>query len=184
MEEFADRYGFRLVKLVDSRCTMKEFEFDQVLLMPTPKGYRALVEQADEEIDPKVKSHLLKIWSKGTLENLSYFVMAVAVYSRSVSDPPIDIDVGGVLLKTAAFCNLRCIYRKEAGGGCRIAMKESQHHLPKCIKIPKGIDIIWRRLKSYIATGNSISIEDALGTHNAMDVKIDLRADFAPATSC
>ena len=46
MEDFADRYGSRFVKLVDSRATGKEFEFDQVLLMPTAAGYRALVEQA------------------------------------------------------------------------------------------------------------------------------------------
>jgi len=42
MEDFADRYGSRFMKLVDSHDSGKEFEFDQVLLMPTAEGYRAL----------------------------------------------------------------------------------------------------------------------------------------------
>ncbi|MCX6681276.1 MAG: hypothetical protein NTX42_13065 [Methanothrix sp.] len=46
MDDFADRYGSHFVKLVDSGASGKVFEFDQVLLMPTAAGYRALVEQA------------------------------------------------------------------------------------------------------------------------------------------
>ena len=62
MEDFADRYGSRFVKLVDSRATGKEFEFDQVLLMPTAAGYRALVEQARVEIKPRIMSYLSIRW--------------------------------------------------------------------------------------------------------------------------
>jgi hypothetical protein len=46
MDDYVNRYGSHFVKLIDRRATMKEFEFDQNLLMPTAKGYRALVEQA------------------------------------------------------------------------------------------------------------------------------------------
>jgi hypothetical protein len=44
MEYFTDRYGSHFVRLVDSRSTCKEFEFDQVLLiansnrLPCPGG--------------------------------------------------------------------------------------------------------------------------------------------------
>jgi hypothetical protein len=72
MEEFANRYGNHLIKLKDNRVTMKEFEFDQMLLMPTAGGYRALVEQAKIEIKPKIMKQLSKRWSEGTIENLSF----------------------------------------------------------------------------------------------------------------
>jgi len=49
MEDCSDRYGIHFVRLADSRVTMKEFEFDRMLLMPTARGYRALVEQAKVE---------------------------------------------------------------------------------------------------------------------------------------
>jgi hypothetical protein len=103
MFDYAERYGHRFVKLTDSRATEKEFEFDQMLLMPTARGYRSLVEQAKEEIDPRVMRRLSKVWTESTIENLSFFAMAAAVYARSVADPPYFIDVGMVLLKTAAF---------------------------------------------------------------------------------
>ena len=90
MEDFADRYGSRFVKLVDSWATKKVFEFDQVLLMPTAAGYRALVEQAQVEIKPRIMKYLSRRWSEGAIENLSFFAMAVAVYARSISDPPLD----------------------------------------------------------------------------------------------
>jgi hypothetical protein len=51
-------------------------------------------------------------WSDGAIENLSFFAMAVAVYARSVSDPPLTIDAGNMLLKTVGFCNRRCVNRK------------------------------------------------------------------------
>lgn len=184
MEDLVDRYGTRFTNLVDSNGSRKEYEFDQVLLMPTARGYRDLVKQADIEMGPKVKNYLLKRWSKGTLENLSYFVMAAAVYARSVSDPPCEVDVGEVLLRTVASCNLRCAQRKETGGGCRAAMMEGQHHLLKCIKVPRNIDVIWRCVKRYIATGEPVSIDDALKAHTSMSIKIDLHSDFAPTASC
>jgi hypothetical protein len=184
MEDFADRYGIHLVKLVDSNSTRKEFEFDQVLLMPTAGCYRSLVEQADIEIPLKTKNYLLKVWSEGTLNNLSYFVMAAAVYARSISDPPYNIDIGEVLTKTVAFCNSKCTHRGKASGSCRAASNKNQHHLPKCMKIPIGIEVILRCLKNYIANGKVISVNDALSAHEAMAVKIDLSPDFAPAASC
>ncbi len=101
MEDFGDRYGSRFVKLVDSRASGKEFEFDQVLLMPTAASYRALVEQARIEINPRIMRYLSRRWSEGAIENLSFFAMAVAVYARASSDPPLAIDVGKVLLRTA-----------------------------------------------------------------------------------
>ncbi len=58
MEDFANRYGVHFVKLIDYRASMKEFEFDQILLMPTAKGYRELIEQAKSEIDPKIMNYL------------------------------------------------------------------------------------------------------------------------------
>ncbi|MGB3943555.1 MAG: hypothetical protein WBK88_02035 [Methanothrix sp.] len=67
--------------------------------MPTARAYRALVELATEEVDPRVMRLLSKIWSVSTIENLSFFAMAAAVYARSVADPPRSIDVGRVLLK-------------------------------------------------------------------------------------
>ena len=88
MEDFADRYGSRFVKLVDSMGSGKEFEFDQVLLMPTAAGYRALVEQAQVEIKPRIMIYLSRRWSQGAIENLSFFAMAVAVYARrDISQP-------------------------------------------------------------------------------------------------
>jgi len=67
------------MKLVDSHATGMEFEFDQVLLMPTAEGYRALVEQARVEIKPRIMKYLSGRWSDGAIENLSFFAMAVAV---------------------------------------------------------------------------------------------------------
>lgn len=184
MEDFADRYGSHFIKLVDSRSTGKEFEFDQVLLMPTAAGYRALVEQAQVEIKPRVMRYLSRRWSQGAIENLSFFAMAVAVYARSISDPPLTIDVGKVLLRTVTFCNRRCANRKNSGGGCRLAMNSAEHHLPKCIKIPRDIAVILGSLKRYIATGNATRGQDAASLHEAMSVKVDPGADFVPATSC
>ena len=183
MEDFTDRYGSRFVKLVDSHATGKELEFDQVLLMPTAEGYRALVEQARVEIKPKIMKYLSRRWSDGSIENLSFFAMAVAVYARSVSDPPLTIDVGKVLLKTVVFCNRRCANRKGSGGGCRLAMNREGHHLPKCIKIPRDVAAILGCLKRYIAIGKAPSWQDA-DLQEAMSVKVDPGSDFAPATSC
>jgi hypothetical protein len=73
MEDYADRYGNHFMKLIDSRVTMKEFEFDQMLLMPTAEGYRALVEQAKIEIKPRIMNYLSANWSEGAIENLSFF---------------------------------------------------------------------------------------------------------------
>lgn len=42
MEDCAD-YGVHLVRLIDRRATMKEFEFDQTLLMPTAAGIEHLL---------------------------------------------------------------------------------------------------------------------------------------------
>lgn len=184
MEDFADRYGSHFMKLVDRKASGKEFEFDQVLLMPTAAGYRALVEQAQIEIKPRVMRYLSRRWSQGAIENLSFFAMAVAVYARSICDPPITIDVGAVLLKTVTFCNRRCAYRKGFRGGCRLAMNSAEHHLPKCIKIPRDIVVILGCLKRYIATGKATSGQDAASLHEAMSVKVDPGADFVPATSC
>jgi hypothetical protein len=184
MEDYADRYGVHFVRLIDRCVTMKEFEFDQMLLMPTAAGYRALIEQAKIEIKPRIKNYLSKKWPERALENFYFFAMAVTVYARSISDPPYMIDIGKVLLRTAAFCNLRCVHRKETGGGCRMAMNNSQHYLPKCIKLPRDIDVIWRCVKKYVATGKTISAEDAISLHKAMSVKVDPGSEFAPAASC
>ncbi len=184
MEDFADRYGSRFVKLMDRRGSGKEFEFDQVLLMPTARGYRALVEQAQVEIKPRAMKYLSRRWSEGAIENLSFFAMAAAVYARSVCDPPRTIDVGKVLLRTVAFCNRRCANRKGSGGGCRLAMNRDAHHLPKCIKIPRDIAQILSCLKRYLATGNATSGREDMAVHQAMSVKVDPGLDFTPATSC
>jgi len=184
MEDFADRYGSRFVKLVDRRGSGKEFEFDQVLLMPTAAGYRALVEQARVEIKPRAMRYLSRRWSEGAIENLSFFAMAAAVYARSVCDPPRTIDVGKVLLRTVAFCNRRCANRKGFRGGCRLAMNRDAHHLPKCIKIPRDIAQILGCLKRYLATGNAASGYDAASVYESMSVKVDPGSDFVPATSC
>jgi hypothetical protein len=184
MDDYENRYGSHFVKLIDRRVTMKEFEFDQMLLMPTAKGYRALVEEAEIEIKPRIMNYLSRKLSDGAIENLSFFAMAVAVFARSVSDPPIEIDVGKVLVKTVAFCNRRCTNRKETGGGCRMAMDKGHHHLPKCIKLPRDIEATWRRLKRYIATGGAICAPQAIGVQEAMGVEVNPASDFAPATSC
>jgi hypothetical protein len=184
MEDFSDRYGSRFMKLVDSRGSGKEFEFDQVLLMPTAAGYRALVEQARAEITPGVISYLSRRWSQGTIENLSFFAMAAAVYARSICDPPFALDVGKILLRTVAFCNRRCAYGKGFGGGCRLAMNRSEHHLPKCIKIPRDIAVVLSCLKRYIATGKEPGSQEAASVQRAMSVKVDPGLDYAPATSC
>ena len=184
MFDYAERYGHRFVKLVDSRATEKEFEFDQMLLMPTARGYRALVEQAKMEIDPRVMRHLSKVWPESTIENLSFFAMAAAVYARSVADPPYTINVGKVLLKTAAFCRLRCSRRKETGGGCMAAMGSGHHQVPKCVKLPRDIDATWRDLKKYIATGMAPGAKGATSAHEVTSVKFNLPFDYSPVTSC
>ena len=184
MDSCNEEYGRRFVHLVDRRSTMKTFDFDQVLLMPTAGSYRALVEQAKIEINPKIMRYLSKRWSEGTIENLSFFVMAVAVFGRSILDPPISIDVGKALLRTIASCNKRCVHRKETGGGCRAATNRAQHHLPKCIKLPIEISYGWDYLKRYVATGGAICQSDALGLQEAMRVSVHLKSDFAPETSC
>ena len=58
MDNFENRYGCHFFRLIDRRVTMKEFEFDQTLLMPTAKGYRALVEEAEIEIKPRIMNYL------------------------------------------------------------------------------------------------------------------------------
>ncbi len=184
MDDYLDRYGSHFVKLIDSRVTMKEFEFDQILLMPTATGYRALVEQAKIEIEPKIMKYLSEKWSKGAIENLSFFAMAVVVYARSISDPPYPVDIGKVLLKTVAFCNVRCARRKETGGGCLAVVNREQHYLPKCIKLPRDISVGWGYVKRYIATGGAICSPQAIGVHDAMGVRIQPGANFTPATSC
>lgn len=190
MEDYSKRYGVNFRKLTDCRVTKMEFEFDTILLMPTAKSYRSLVEQARIEIKPKIMNYLKKRWSEGTIENLSSFVMAAAIYARSVSDPPYEIDVGKVLLRTVAYCNLRCADRTETGGGCRIAAGKEEHHLPRCIKRPRDITIIWQCLKKYIATGKAMSakeetsIDEARKEKEAMSVKVELDHDFSPTASC
>jgi len=184
MEDYTERYGHLFVQLIDREATMKVFEFDQVLLMPTAEGYRALVEQAKIEIKPKIMNYLSERWSPGTIENLSFFAMAVTVYARSVLDPPVAIDVGKVLLKTVAACNKRCARRKETGGGCQAAMNKDQHHLPKCIKLPSEIVVGWGYVKRYIATGGAICTSDTKGVQDAMGVRIYLGSNFAPEASC
>jgi len=183
IDDYIEEYGHRFVQLVDSRVTRKTFEFDQVTLCPTAECYRSLVDQAKIEINPKIMSYLSRRWSEGTIENLSFFVMAVAVYARSIIDPPITIDVGKVLLRTVAACNLRCVCRKETGGGCRAAMNRNQHHLPKCIKLPREISVGWGYVKRYIATGGAICPSDAIGIQDAMRVRVRPGADFSPAAS-
>ncbi len=184
MEDFTERYGHLFVQLVDSRATMKAFEFDQILLMPTAEGYRDLVEQARIEIRPKAMDYLSQRWSPGTIENLSFFAMAVTVYARSILDPPVKIDVGKVLLKTVAFCNLRCALRKETGGGCQAAKDRENHHLPKCIKMPREISVGWGYVKRYIATGGAVCPPYANGVQEAMGVRVNLGSNFTPAASC
>lgn len=184
IDNFEDDDGHRIVLLVDRRATMKAFEFDQVLLMPTAKSYRALVEQAKVEIKPRAMKYLKERWSMGTIENLSFTVMAVAVYARSILDPPISIDVGKVLLRAVSRCNRRCVDRKGTGRGCRMAMNSGRHHLPKCIKLPGEISSGWDYLIRYIATGGAVCPPDAIGAQEAMRVEIHLRSDFAPEASC
>lgn len=183
-DNYTDRYGVHLVSLIDRCATMKEFEFDQTLLMPTAAGYRALIEQAKIEIKPKIRNYLLKKWPEKSLENFFFFAMAVAVYGRSISEPPYTIDIGKVLLRTVASCNLRCVHRMETGGGCRMSMNSSQHYLPKCIKLPRDIEIGWSCVKKYIGTGKAISALEAISLGQAMSVKVDPGSDFAPAASC
>ncbi len=190
MFDYAERYGHRFVKLTDSRATEKEFEFDQMLLMPTARGYRALVELAKAEIDPRVMRRLSKVWPPSTIENLSFFAMAAAVYARSVADPPYSIDVGKVLLRTAAFCRLRCSRRKETGGGCMAVAGSSRHQVPKCVKLPRDIEAVWRDLKRYIAAGAGEPGKAAPGgeamarADEAMRIDFKLPLDYSPVTSC
>jgi hypothetical protein len=152
--------------------------------MPTADGYRALVEQAKIEIKPKIMNYLSKRWPKSAIENLSFFAMAVAVYARSISEPPCSIDVGRILLRTVAFCNLRCERYKKARGGCLAAMSNGKHGLPKCIKLPRDVNIIWGYVKIYIATGGAICAPGTLGAQEAMSVNVYPASDFSPSTSC
>ena len=69
-------------------------------------------------------------------------------------------------------------------GGCRLALNKDNHHLPKCIKIPRDIAAILNCLKRYIATGIATSCLDAASMHEAMSLKVDPGSDFSPATSC
>jgi hypothetical protein len=119
MDDYANRYGCHFVKLIDRRVTMKEFEFDQNLLMPTAKGYRALVEQAKIEIEPKIMNYLSRKLSEGAIENLSFFAMAVAVFARSISEPSIEIDVGKVLIKTWLSAILDALIEKKPAEDAR-----------------------------------------------------------------
>ncbi|MHC1687366.1 MAG: hypothetical protein AB9879_06610 [Methanothrix sp.] len=190
MDEHAGRNGTHFRRLIDSRATGREFEFDPTSLTPTARGYRDLVEQARIEINPRILNYLKTKWSAGTIENLSSFAMAAAVYSRSISDPPHTIDIGKVLLRTVAFCNLRCANRVETGGGCRMAMDRGAHSLPRCIKMPRDIKMIWECIKIYIATGRAVNAQEVYDAArskeflDAMRIKIELDQDFAPAASC
>jgi hypothetical protein len=65
-----------------------------------------------------------------------------------------------------------------------LAMNREEHHLPKCIKIPRDIAAILSCLKRYIATGKATSGHDPAGLQEAMSVKVDPGSDYAPATSC
>lgn len=184
MEEFGLEYGHRFVQLVDRRASKKVFEFDQVLLMPSAASYRSLVEEARIEINPRIMKYLSRRWSEGTIEHLSFFAMAAAIYARSIMDPPLTIDIGRSLLKTVAACNLRCIQRRDKKGGCRAAMNGRNHHLPKCIKLPREISVVWGYLKRYIATGGAVCPSNAIGVQDAMSVKLRLNPDFHPEASC
>jgi len=184
MDEFGEEYGRRFVLLVDSRASKKAFQFDQALLMPTAGSYRALVDLARTEINPRIMRYLSQRWSEGTIESLSFFAVAAAVYARSVLDPPINIDIGKTLLITIAACNRRCVQKTHPGGGCRAARNSMRHHLPKCIKLPSEISVIWGYLKRYIATGGAVCPSDAAGVQEAMKVNIRLRSDFSPEGSC
>ncbi|MGB3944235.1 MAG: hypothetical protein WBK88_05545, partial [Methanothrix sp.] len=103
---------------------------------------------------------------------------------RSVADPPYTIDVGRVLLRTAAFCRLRCARRKETGGGCMAAMDRGRHMVPKCVKLPRDVDVAWRDLKVYIATGVPPRAGEAVRVYQATKVKFELPFDYSPVTSC
>ena len=184
MDEYIEKYGQRFVLLVDSRASKKVFQFDQSLLMPTASSYRALVELARMEINPRIMRYLSQRWSDSTIESLSFLAMAAAVFARSILDPPVNIDVGKTLLRTAAACNKRCIQIGNSGGGCRAGRNSMRHHLPKCIKLPLEISVIWGYLKRYIATGGAICPSDAAGVMEAMRVDIQLRSDFFPEGSC
>ena len=184
MDEFGEEYGRQFLQLVDRRASKKVFEFDQTLLMPTAASYRDLVEQAKMEINPRIMRYLSQRWSEGTIESLSFFAMAAAVYARSVLDPPVNIDVGRTLLRTVAACNQRCVEKKDSGGGCRAARNKMRHHLPKCIKLPLEISVTWGYLKRYVATGGAICPTDAAGVSEAMKVDIRLRSDYSPEGSC
>lgn len=135
MEDYTDRYGSHFMKLIDRHVTMKEFEFDQMLLTPTAEDYRALVEQAKIEINPKIMSCLLEKWFEGAIENLSFFATAVAVYARSISG---------------------CTRRKGTGGGCLASVSKEQHHLPKCIMLPRDVAAGWGYMKRYVVTGGAV----------------------------
>jgi hypothetical protein len=58
--------------------------------------------------------------------------------------------------------------------------------LPKCIKIPRDIDVVWHCLKRYIAASKAINEHDASAKsmHEAMRVRVDPGLDFVPSTSC
>ena len=63
-------------------------------------------------------------------------------------------------------------------------MNSAEHHLPKCIKIPRDLAVILNSLKTYIATGKESGGRDAASVQQAMSVKVDPGLDYAPTTSC
>lgn len=175
---FEDRYGVNFTILRDSR-TLKQFEFDKVLRTATAGSYRALVELAKSEITPKGWSYCRARWGESATEHFAYMAMAATVYARSVSDPPVILNPTRILLKTVAFCNVRCANRSKTGTGCRQALNAANHTLPKCIKIPRDIELVWRCLKRYIDTGVATNVEHALS-----GVEAQVGANFSPETSC
>ena len=65
-----------------------------------------------------------------------------------------------------------------------MALKNTQRHLVKCIKVPKDIDIIWGCVKRYIATVAAISVQDARRMQESVNVHVHPGSDFVPGTSC
>ena len=93
MEDFADRYGSRFIKLVDSGASGREFEFDRALLMPTAAGYRALVEQARTEIKTRIMKYFSRRWSDGAI--VIHFLCYRQVQPKSNRRPVIRSVPGG-----------------------------------------------------------------------------------------
>ena len=65
-----------------------------------------------------------------------------------------------------------------------MAMDKEQHHLPKCVKLPRDIAAGWGYVKRYIATGGAICSPKAIGVQENMGVAVQVGSNFAPATSC